>query len=201
MATWVSRIPHISAQALKGSYGEPKLSNPYVTDSDPRMTDARTASAHATSHKSGGSDPILLDELGTPTDVTTLDTSITAHGLAPKLPNDGNKYLSGTGAWTVPPSGGTPPTGTGFRHITAGVEDGASKLIDTADINASQVTLAKIANAASSSKLLGSGDSGIGAAYAEITIGSGLTMTGTTLSAAGGGVTHDQIMTRINVGF
>lgn len=50
--------------------------------------------------------------------------------------------------------GGSTPTGTGFRHVTAGVEDGASKLVDTADINDDQVTFAKIQNI-SSDRLLG----------------------------------------------
>lgn len=59
--------------------------------------------------------------------------------------------------------------------------------IATAGIANSAVTLAKIANASANDKLLGSGNSGSGAAYAEITLGSGLTMTGTTLSAAGSG--------------
>lgn len=56
-------------------------------------------------------------------------------------------------------------------------------------IDNSAVTLAKIANAAANSKLLGSGASGSGSAYAEITLGSGLSMTGTTLSATGVGLT------------
>jgi hypothetical protein len=47
--------------------------------------------------------------------------------------------------------GGSTPTGTGFRHITAGVEDAASKLVDTADINDAQVTLAKMADMATAS--------------------------------------------------
>ena len=51
---------------------------------DSRFTDARTPTAHATSHKSGGTDAIKLDELAAPTDVTTLNASTTAHGLAPK---------------------------------------------------------------------------------------------------------------------
>lgn len=51
------------------------------------------------------------------------------------------------------------------------------------------VTLAKIANAAANDKLLGSGNAGAGANYEEITLGSGLTMTGTTLSASGSGGT------------
>lgn len=47
---------------------------------------------------------------------------------------------------------GTPatvPTGTGFRHVSAGVEDAAAKLVDTADVNNSQITYAKIQNATS----------------------------------------------------
>ncbi len=56
-----------------------------------------------------------------------------------------------------------------------------------ATIANSAVTLAKIANAAASSKLLGSGASGSGAAYAEITLGTNLSMSGTTLNATGGG--------------
>jgi len=31
-------------------------------------------------------------------------------------------------------SGGTTPTGTGFRHVTAGVEDSATKLVENADV-------------------------------------------------------------------
>ena len=53
-------------------------------------------------------------------------------------------------------------------------------------IDAGVVTLAKIANATANSKLVGSGAAGSGAAYSEITLGSGLTMTGTTLSSSGG---------------
>lgn len=62
----------------------------------------------------------------------------------------------------------------------------ADNAVDTNAIQGAAVTLAKIQNAAASSKLLGSGASGIGASYAEITLGSGLTMTGTTLSSSGG---------------
>jgi hypothetical protein len=43
---------------------------------------------------------------------------------------------SGTGDVTINASGGSTPTGTGFTHISAGVQDGASKLVDvsSADI-------------------------------------------------------------------
>lgn len=46
----------------------------------------------------------------------------------------------------------------------------------------SAVTLAKIANASANSKLLGSGAAGSGAAYAELSLGTGLSFTGTTLN-------------------
>ena len=58
-----------------------------------------TPTAHATSHKTGGSDAIKLDELAAPTDVTTLNVSSTAHGLAPKHPNDATKFLSGAATY------------------------------------------------------------------------------------------------------
>lgn len=54
------------------------------------------------------------------------------------------KFLREDASWQVPPAGGSTPSGTGFRHVTAGVEDAASKLVDTADINNNQVTPAKL---------------------------------------------------------
>ncbi len=70
-------------------------------------------------------------------------------------------YNSTTGAWTPGVLGGA-PTGTGFRHMTSGVEDGAAKLVDTADINADQVTYAKIQNVSATSRILGRKSSGSG---------------------------------------
>lgn len=42
-------------------------------------------------------------------DNTTANVSTTAHGFAPKAPNDATKYLDGTGAYSVP-AGGTAAT-------------------------------------------------------------------------------------------
>lgn len=55
--------------------------------------------AHASTHMSAGSDPIRLDELKAPTDVTTLNVSSTAHGLQPKHPNDATQFLSGAATY------------------------------------------------------------------------------------------------------
>jgi hypothetical protein len=65
------------------------------------------------------------------------------------------KFGDGTTAWTglsyISSEAALSVTGTGFVHATAGVVDGAAKLVDTADINNSQVTLAKLANMATAS--------------------------------------------------
>lgn len=61
----------------------------------------------------------------------------------------------------------------------------ASDAVTTAKILNANVTLAKIANASANSKLVGSGAAGSGSAYTEITLGTNLTMSGTTLNAGG----------------
>lgn len=48
--------------ALVGSHGSPSASNPYVTDSDPRNSDARAPAPHASTHAPGGSDPLVLGQ-------------------------------------------------------------------------------------------------------------------------------------------
>ena len=50
------------------------------------------------------------------TDVTTANASTSKHGLLPKLPNDGTKYLDGTGAYTVPAGTGTSAPAWTTKH-------------------------------------------------------------------------------------
>lgn len=94
-----------------------------------------TPDLHAASHKSAGADAIKLDELAAPTDVTTLDATTSLHGLLKKLGGGTTNFLRADGAWAAPP-GVAPPTGTGFRHVTAGSEDAAAKLVENADVAA-----------------------------------------------------------------
>jgi hypothetical protein len=75
-----------------------------VAGNDARLTDARTPTAHAASHKSGGADSIKLDELAAPTDVATLNASTTAHGLLKKLDNVATNFMNGQGNWAAPPA-------------------------------------------------------------------------------------------------
>ena len=67
--------------------------------------------------------------------------STVLNGLVPAPGVSTGKFLRDDASWATVM---TPPTGTGFPHITAGVEDAAAKLVDTADINANQVTYPKL---------------------------------------------------------
>lgn len=47
--------------ALAGTSGTPSGANPYVTSNDPRMTDQRVPTLHASSHEVGGGDELAVD--------------------------------------------------------------------------------------------------------------------------------------------
>ncbi len=64
--------------------------------------------------------------------------------------------------------------------------DDANNLLSTL-VKSSAITFNKIRNAAKASVLLGAGSTGSGAPYAEISLGSNLSMSGTTLFASSGG--------------
>jgi hypothetical protein len=99
----------------------------------------------------------------------------------------------GGGSGTVTTTG-TPATGnlskfSGATSITNGDLTGnvttSGTLVTT--IANSAVTYAKIQNVSANSKLLGSSATGSGAPPSEITLGTNLSMTGSTLNATGGG--------------
>jgi hypothetical protein len=132
---------------------------------------------------------------------TTPAITITLGAITPTSVN-GNTITTGTGTLTLSTftltvagtasisgthTGTSSGTNTGDQTITlTGDVTGSGTGSFAATIANGVVTLAKIANAAASSKLLGSGASGSGSSYVEITLGTGLTMSGTTLNASGG---------------
>lgn len=62
----------------------------------------------------------------------------------------------------------------------------ANATVTGTQIASATVTLAEIQNAVASSKLVGSGTSGSGSSYSELTLGANLSMSGTTLNATAG---------------
>ena len=116
--------------------------------------------AHAASHQNGGTDEInvagLSGELADAQPITVRKNTGADVGTRSRLNliEGANVTLTiaddGVGdevdITIAAASGGSTPTGTGFRHVTVGVEDAATKLIDTADINDDQVTPAKLDN-------------------------------------------------------
>ena len=119
--------------ALAGTTGTPSVTNKYVTNSDPRNTDSRTPTSHATSHKSAGGDPIKIDELAVPDDVTTLNASVTAHGLLPKLSGSATEFMRGDGSWATPPGLGDMLKST-YDTDDDGKVDNAEQLNDGTNI-------------------------------------------------------------------
>ncbi|GIU69059.1 MAG: hypothetical protein KatS3mg002_0295 [Candidatus Woesearchaeota archaeon] len=91
--------------ALLGTSGTPNASNRYVTNSDARLTNARTPLAHAASHRFDGTDALTaadvqaipLSEKGIANGVATLDTN----GKVPtsQLPDSVLSGLEFQGTW------------------------------------------------------------------------------------------------------
>lgn len=97
-------------------------------------------------------------------------------------------YLTSTGSFTDTDSlnigftaNGTSTVIGGITALTGEVTASGSGSV-AATISNDAVTLAKMQNAVANSKLVGSGASGAGADYVEITLGTGLSMSGTTLN-------------------
>lgn len=150
-----------------------------------------------------------LSLLGTGLMFSTTGTGVVSiyGGTTPCSAGDFISAISGAGAATCgTPAGsgtvtttGSPANGnltkfSGATSITNGDLSGDVTTSGTlaATIANNAVTYAKLQDVSAASKLLGRGDSGAGDPQ-EITLGSGLTMTGTTLSATTGGggtVTH-----------
>lgn len=74
-------------------------------------------------------------------DNTTNDVSISAHGYAPKAPNDVTKFLNGLGAYSVPAGGG------GSDWTTTLVKSGNQDVLNSnVLVNATDLTIAVLAN-------------------------------------------------------
>ncbi len=116
--------------------------------------------------------------------------TLTASNTLTLTGTDASSVAFGTGGTVLYSGGalGTPSSAT----LTNATGLPTAGLVDDA------VTYAKMQNVSAASKLLGRGDSGSGDVQ-EITLGSGLTMTGTTLAASGGGAGEFDSLTEISI--
>lgn len=79
--------------------GTPSSSNFLRGDRSWATPTGTVPAAHASSHASGGSDSLKLDDLAAPDDNTDLNASASAHGLLLKLSGVATEFLSGAGSW------------------------------------------------------------------------------------------------------
>lgn len=99
---------------------------------------------------------LLFDEVAAP--ATPAAATVRLYAKA-----DGLLYSKDdAGTETQLGGGGSTPTGTGFPHITAGVQDAAAKLVDTADVNDAQITYPKIQDVSATARALGRNTAGAG---------------------------------------
>lgn len=164
---------------LAGSIATSKLASVSGTGSTVGTTSGSLINGHAAVFDANGN---IVDGGGSPGAGTVTTTGSPASG----------NIVAFSGATSVTNSnlsGDVTTSGTLATTI-------AANAVTTTKINNAAVTLAKIANAAASSKLVGSGASGSGSAYSEITLGTGLSMSGTTLNnTATGGACDTQTFT------
>lgn len=206
LTTWGSITPSANVQTLLASINFAGFRTSLDVYSKGEVDTAVAAAGVLITYKDEGSN------------LTTATTSIDCVGAGITCTNSTGAVtvtVSGAAAGTVTASGGSTGALAKFSSssaITAGDLTGdvttsggvattiASNAVTTAKILNANVTLAKIANASANSKLLGSGAAGSGAAYAEITLGTNLSVSGTTLNAVatpgtGGGLFSSQLTT------
>lgn len=111
----------------------PNATSTLATTTDTRFTDSRTPLSHATSHKSGGSDLIKVNELAaSTTNNTATNSTTTVNGTLRMLSGDATQYIDGSGAWSVPQVAGGQFTGNIRGNVATASGNGTTKIFTIA---------------------------------------------------------------------
>ncbi len=111
----------------------PNTTSTLVISTDSRLSDARTPTSHAASHKSGSTDPIKINELAAPTtNISTTNSTTSANGTLPILSGVATQYLDGSGGWSVPAVTGIGSAGAAKGNVTQKSGDGTTKVFTIA---------------------------------------------------------------------
>jgi len=88
--------------SISGSVDKVAVYSSSNSDARGVLIDDLPVGIHGSTHVSGGSDAIKLDDLSAPDDNTDLDATTSAHGLLPKLSGSSTDFLDGNGAFNTP---------------------------------------------------------------------------------------------------
>lgn len=93
------RIRQLIVQGGGGIWGD-MFKAVYDADRDDVVDNAKRLNGHTSDEFAPASHSHTESDLSF-SDVTTGDVSAAKHGFCPKLPNDGSKFLDGTGSWSA----------------------------------------------------------------------------------------------------